>query len=218
MCPKCPAYQITFKSGMSQCLQCAQQSLAADDRTWCPCFTGLYDNPDLRKSNATMADVVCVSCPRGSDCEKPGVTKANIQVGIEPCRDRLTPLFSAQALPGYWRANTSDLRYYRCRVQSYCLGGQPVLGRVMVIVQTLTLCCAAGVNSDCYGNRDGPLCAVCKPGYQESADRLCTKCSGSGSVNYALFVFLVAFPKPLRGPCAVPRARMDADHVLSALC
>jgi hypothetical protein len=69
---------------------------------------------------------------------------------------------------GYWRASTNSINFYSCQFLSNCLGGR---------------------NSTCGNNRDGPVCALCRPGY-ETFGNSCRPC-GTRGATIAVFVILV---------------------------
>jgi len=58
------------------------------------------------------------------------------------CDNALKSLTCALSLAGYWRANNNSLQYFTCLQPAQCNG------------------------DTCAGNRKGPLCAECEPGYQ----------------------------------------------------
>jgi hypothetical protein len=147
---KCPALTIAPRSGLSACLQCDSNALSNDVTNQCDCGAGFYQDDSVGNTSHPLdfssADLRCLKCPSGADCTNSG-----------------TKYTTLATVSGYWRAinndtiNTGALSYYRCRVAVYCEGG-------------------VDPETQCLGNRAGPLCAFCKAGYQETSDRRCGAC------------------------------------------
>jgi hypothetical protein len=69
-------------------------------------------------------------------------------------------LEDVNALAGWWldpASTSADDRFYECHDVTFCNGGS--------------------ASSQCREGRTGPLCALCKEGYQEMADGTCGECN-----------------------------------------
>ena len=90
----------------------------------------------LNNTHPSPSEWTCVDCLRGAKCR----IDSSLRV--------------PEVEVGYWRGNPSSAnfdrhRHYPCPNPSACVGGKNKTGR-----------CAAG-----YDSKNGPLCAVCAPGY-----------------------------------------------------
>lgn len=130
----------------------------------------------------------CASCPTGSTSNDAlictcdiGYYQANTTTfSCIPCPKGAkceAVGITAESIPtstGWWRSQESA-QFYRCIHERHCAGG---------------------VVSECGANREGPLCALCKPGYAAtSSDSECKSCptqtSSSLSVAFLLLFFIV---------------------------
>jgi hypothetical protein len=90
--------------------------------------------------------------------------------GGSDCSKIGTSWRTISTLAGYWRSSNETRTYYRCPVVTYCQGG---------------------VDSECDGNRGGPLCALCNPGYMEQSTGACTPCPPTQAGSWVLLFFLL---------------------------
>jgi hypothetical protein len=95
-CTLCAAGTVAIHGGASVCDTCGSFSSSSDDRTYCKCYVGYYDN-NREGSDASVSS--CSTCPKGPDCGTAGTT-----------------FESMQTLPGYWRVDNQSLDYYVCPV------------------------------------------------------------------------------------------------------
>jgi hypothetical protein len=79
-----------------------------------------------------------------------------------------------QTSTGWWRSSNESTSFIQCLRSAHCIGG----------------------SSECGGNREGTLCAICKRGYQAtSIDSACEPCpSENAGIGYTiLFALLLLF-------------------------
>lgn len=169
-CTECPAGTFAGKVAANECVDCDSGKFStAEARTCTSCFEGRY------AAGLTLDD--CLACPAGATTAKeaPYCRCAAGEYGIESknskdqvvyscfenplgTRTDLAGLTQSQlvTLAGYWRSSNATLTYYRCYAPQFCLGG---------------------LNSDCASFREGPMCALCKPGYKSAGStRACVAC------------------------------------------
>ena len=101
---------------------------------------GVYLVQEYALIDNTTFSITCLPCPPGANC-----------TGGLTAQEQLT------ALPGWWTPRSSDgLSYYRCRVETACIGGGLVSSSVSNSSELLRGRCAEGY--------DGTLCGVCAEG------------------------------------------------------
>jgi hypothetical protein len=104
-----------------------------------------------------------------------------IHCGLLPSGVRFSTLATQV---GWYRGSNKTLGFYRCIVPSVfaclvCCFASALPTHSLLARQL----CVGGpsLENQCYGYRTGPLCQVCKPGYQETTDRACKPCAGTSS-------------------------------------
>jgi hypothetical protein len=167
ICSDCSNGFAAPLSAMEKCIECPPHSVSSDNRDTCNCFTGYFDDTTQRLSNAT-------------DSQLREWIIENDQIGVfcyqcvdgMDCDTQGTRFDKLEVESGWWRLNSESKRYYSCLVETFCTGGY---------------------QTTCKGNRDGPLCSLCKPGYSETADRNCGICepSSSRSIGYFTSIAIV---------------------------
>jgi len=148
---------------MGRCINCLLNSVASPSRTRCLCSPGFAG----RVRNATdPVDRVQQPGLKPYDYQQTFCTKCPRGANCDESSRRRQP----------WRPIPCRFRYgdnfYRCLLEAHCAGG---------------------VGADtCNGDRTGPLCALCKEGYQEWLTGNCNKCpDGAGSGVYFAFMIIV---------------------------
>ena len=106
----------------------------------------------LAKFNISIIqELRCIECPQGAECDYPGVTWSTLTT-----------------IPGWWRSGNNSLTVRsRSRLRGRFRGlTRFVLSKTQFFRCILDTNCLGGRDSECAQNRDGPLCALCMPGYQ----------------------------------------------------
>ncbi|CEM07572.1 unnamed protein product [Vitrella brassicaformis CCMP3155] len=193
-CRQCPPNRVTFTDGAKSPDQCV-------------CKTGFYDPTPVMATNTTPTssssstsdgtrvspgnDTICRQCGEGLECETDGLDVATL--GLRP---------------GYWRQTQASLNVRKCPLLRSCQGF-PSRPRTGTRADSSRLLQEAVDGEEdwepsmyCSEGFEGPLCAVCKPGYARMAQTciLCTKrfTAGQGALfGVALTLLLIVACKLL---------------------
>eukprot|EP00463_Aulacantha_scolymantha_P000901 TRINITY_DN1610_c0_g1_i1.p1 TRINITY_DN1610_c0_g1~~TRINITY_DN1610_c0_g1_i1.p1 ORF type:complete len:237 (+),score=19.42 TRINITY_DN1610_c0_g1_i1:485-1195(+) len=88
------------------------------------------------------------------------------------CNEMGLKLTTIPTTAGWWRDSENSTKFYKCLEQRHCKGG------------------IGGANYLCFGNREGPLCALCSPRHF-SAMESCFSCPTTQTFQW-LYIVLVA--------------------------
>lgn len=173
-----------------QSVMCKGGSYADANTTSCEvCATPSYSSGGNASTSCDLCTAYyyrekgnCVKCMDEADCSNPGETRpfiASCHDDTHPSRSppfinltfpSMTPrlpgttIEALKILPGYWRTNTASDDLKECLYEDACEGG---------------------ASSQCATGYEGPLCALCEPGYFSTTMNQCLVCEmNSDSAGY----------------------------------
>lgn len=159
-CVPCVPGTYAGLRGQVTCGLCPKLADAHEDGTKCLCPVGYFSTTEVVDG---LLIYKCHLCPEGSVCEVVGVEADNLKTKV-----------------GWWRANNSTQKFWRCQIPRICVGGQST---------------PTG-ESPCAPHRVGVLCGVCEEGYRESGSTddcaLCPTKSVAWGMSVAVVVLVLA--------------------------
>lgn len=179
-CVECIAGKYSKEAGTA-CIDCAPGTFSQNVSGACErCPSGSYPAGyavcRLCSEGTISADQSICLCPAGE------YTAQTIVDGLKQFFCRTNPVGTVTdlpdvlesdlvTLPGYWRSSNATLNYYRCLTPQYCLGGKDSL---------------------CGNFREGPMCALCKPGYKSAGtNRDCALCPENTGTSWAITLVIL---------------------------
>eukprot|EP00808_Paulinella_micropora_P004802 g61880.t1 len=153
-CTSCPSGRAAPGLGSTTCFDCAPALAVAPDRQCQTCFDTSASTRDGVTCLCPVGSIMphdapngmCVKCPPGILCDEMGLTTETVTVR-----------------QGYWINSVNISNVFECVNPEACKGG--VFSRSELLAATRSASMRGSLG--CGENRQGTLCAECRPGFYE---------------------------------------------------
>ena len=161
-CVKCIPGTFSATAGTSTCSDCPGNDYSSSGSSVCDlCLRGFYRHGAPTSTPTPSPSVLCKKCPDGTECpDDGGSTQEQLKLSA-----------------GYWRIDALSVLIEECPMPTGCSNSTSAFG---ADGESRRLDNTAYGERYCAEGYNGPLCAVCEPGFFHDTEKnVCEACRSS---------------------------------------